>query len=109
MSDDAVPFWNTNIPPEEWTEECPDYLSGVDAFDQKQLRVKDSDYRLMPWSEVTDLVREYRSYRILYLRHHCADIRRYKEQITSSCSKEYPQSCGDTENTLRASKTTMDQ
>lgn len=49
-------YWNANIPHDQWTLECPEYLAGVDAFDREQLGRKDSDYQLMSWQEVSSIV-----------------------------------------------------
>ena len=51
-----VAYWNTNIPEEDWTDECPDYLKGVDEYDEHQLGIKDEDYTLMSWNEVKTIV-----------------------------------------------------
>lgn len=55
---DTIPFWNTNLPRAQWTSKCPEYLVGVDAFDREHLGRKDSEYQLMSWQEVSDIVRK---------------------------------------------------
>jgi hypothetical protein len=52
----AIQYWNFNIPKDEWTAECPEYLQGVDAFDTTQLGTKDEDYKLMTWSQVHNII-----------------------------------------------------
>lgn len=52
-----VAYWNVNAPEQEWTDQCPDYLRDVDHWDRAQLGVRDSDYELMPWEEVRNIVR----------------------------------------------------
>lgn len=58
MDSHKLPYWNVNLPPEEWTEACPVYLEGVDHWDRAQLATKDQDYRLMTWTEVRAIIRE---------------------------------------------------
>lgn len=57
-SEQGVPFWNVNLPRDQWTNTCPDYLLGIDHWDQAQLTVRDEDYTPMSWDEVKDLVGE---------------------------------------------------
>lgn len=58
MSRKDVPYWNVNVPREEWTEECPDYLADVDQNDRKHLSVWDEDYHVQSWAEVQDVIRK---------------------------------------------------
>jgi len=51
-----IPFWNVNIPADQWTIECPPYLAACDEFDRKQLGIPDQDYPRMSWSEVKDVI-----------------------------------------------------
>lgn len=55
----AVPFWNVNVPREQWTAECPAFLAGLDQGDQAQLGTRDEDYPLMSWQDVSKIIREH--------------------------------------------------
>lgn len=52
----SIPYWNTNLPEDQWTDECPDYLLEVDDQDKAQLSIRDEDYELMNWDTVKQLV-----------------------------------------------------
>lgn len=52
----SIAYWNVNIPIQEWTDECPEYLRDVDHWDRTQLWVRDVDYELMSWEEVKKIV-----------------------------------------------------
>ena len=51
-------YWNVNVPKEDQTEDCPDFLKNVDASDQKILSTQDADYRLIAWSEVKEIIND---------------------------------------------------
>lgn len=55
-------WWNTNVPPELHTENCPSYLTYAldDRKDKFILSTRDEDYPLASWSEVQEIVRENR-------------------------------------------------
>lgn len=52
----ATDYWNVNVPKEDQTADCPDFLKGVDASDQKILSTSDADYRFIAWSEVKEII-----------------------------------------------------
>jgi hypothetical protein len=56
MTVEALPFWLTNVPKDEWPAECPDYLAKVGASDRKVLGTRDEDYRFHTWQEVTTII-----------------------------------------------------
>ncbi|KAJ8606559.1 hypothetical protein MRB53_040859 [Persea americana] len=51
-------YWNTNIPEEKHTKECPEGLRNLDADDTAQLSMRDEDYKLMSWQEVKKIISE---------------------------------------------------
>lgn len=61
-----VDFWNVNLPPQQWTAKCPDYLAAVDEWDRVHLGTPDEDYVPMDWKEVSDIVRKLRPFQPLY-------------------------------------------
>lgn len=89
-----VPFWNVNVPREEWTEECPDYLADVDQNDRKHLSLWDEDYHVQSWAEVQDVIRKTTSATIL-----CTRSLMLGMQVTTGLSslKDCPRSCMRTE------------
>lgn len=52
----TIPFWNTNLPEDQWTDDCPDYLLEIDDRDEAQLSIRDEDYEIMKWDKVKKLV-----------------------------------------------------
>eukprot|EP01032_Pedospumella_encystans_P008346 gene8346-9919_t len=52
----ATDYWNVNVPKEDQAADCPDFLKGVDARDQKILSTLDTDYRFIAWSEVKEII-----------------------------------------------------
>ena len=52
----TIPYWNTNLPKDQWTEECPDYLLDIYERDKVQLGIRDEDYDLMKWEKAKQLV-----------------------------------------------------
>ncbi|KAI9654733.1 MAG: hypothetical protein M1831_005320 [Alyxoria varia] len=78
-STDGIPFWNVNIPKEEWTDHCPDYLSQVDHYDQAQLAVKDDEYQAMSWQEVKVIVRE--TNRLELFKRYPSELRKYRVYV----------------------------
>lgn len=55
----GVAFWNINIPPSEWTDECPDYLQYAfqDHKDRAVLLKTDAEHQRQSWADVHDLIR----------------------------------------------------
>lgn len=51
-------YWNVNIPNEEHTVDCPDFLRGVDASDQRILSTLDSDHHPISWSKVKEIIHD---------------------------------------------------
>ena len=55
---ETIAYWNMNVPEDQWTNECPEPLQDVDDFDREQLGTADSEYHVMSWNEVVDIIRE---------------------------------------------------
>jgi len=51
-----IPFWNVNIPQDQWTNECPSYLAACDEFDQRILGTPDAEYSRLSWEEVKEVI-----------------------------------------------------
>jgi hypothetical protein len=60
MSDpDPLPFWLVNVPRDSWPETCPDFLSVCSSKDQEIIGTPDSQYTLLTWEQVKEVVRTY--------------------------------------------------
>ncbi|RYP31878.1 hypothetical protein DL767_005522 [Monosporascus sp. MG133] len=57
---DTVPYWQVNIPDEERTDECPEFLRNLSVKDIGIISTPDSEYRASTWEEVQKLVRDNR-------------------------------------------------
>ncbi|RYP56935.1 hypothetical protein DL769_009809 [Monosporascus sp. CRB-8-3] len=57
---DTVPYWQVNIPDEERTDECPEFLRNLSVKDIGIISTPDSRYRASTWEEVQKLVRDNR-------------------------------------------------
>jgi hypothetical protein len=55
-SQEAVPYWNVNVPPAQQTEECPDFLVNCTAPDRKSLSVPDEQFHRMSWEDVKEVI-----------------------------------------------------
>lgn len=49
-------YWNNNLLPSKWTENCPVPLMNLGAKDVGILSGKQEDYRTMSWMEAKELV-----------------------------------------------------
>ncbi|KAI5206372.1 hypothetical protein E4T39_02535 [Aureobasidium subglaciale] len=77
MSSDqeALPYWQVNVSPEQRSVECPLFLADANEKDRKILATPDSDYRRLSWSEVQKLIN---TNRIDLFQRVPSDLRRYK-------------------------------
>ncbi|RYP81974.1 hypothetical protein DL770_005735 [Monosporascus sp. CRB-9-2] len=57
---DTVPYWQVNIPHEERTDECPEFLRNLSVKDIGIISTPDSEYRASTWEEVQQLVQDNR-------------------------------------------------
>ena len=55
MTLENQPYWVVNLPREQWSETCPDFLLGADARDRKILGTRNEDYTIRSWAEVKDI------------------------------------------------------
>ncbi|KAJ2990615.1 hypothetical protein NUW58_g2856 [Xylaria curta] len=52
----GLPYWQVNVPEDERTEECPDFLRAVNAKDKGILSTPDEEYHVNTWPEVQKLI-----------------------------------------------------
>ncbi|KAL1864058.1 hypothetical protein VTK73DRAFT_6187 [Phialemonium thermophilum] len=71
---DNIPYWNVNVPPDQQTETCPDFLANVSDKDRTTLSTPDADCHVDSWAEVRGKVA---SGRIDLFRRRPSDFRRY--------------------------------
>ncbi|RAL11993.1 GIG1 family protein [Aspergillus homomorphus CBS 101889] len=71
-----LPYWLVNIPPSQWTAECPNYLRGISQKNIDILSTPDHLYQRQSWGLVKELVRTNRIDRFQRLP---SDLRRYLE------------------------------
>lgn len=53
-------WWNANLPPQEWTDQCPDYLIGQTGKNVQIISMSQQDYKIMSWPECQKLVAQNR-------------------------------------------------
>ncbi|KXS93343.1 hypothetical protein AC579_4526 [Pseudocercospora musae] len=75
-------FWNVNVPANERTDECPDFLryAFTDLKDQETLATPDAVYRRQSWDDIQRFIRENR---LQLFQRVPSDLRLYREY----CSK----------------------
>lgn len=73
---DSLPYWHVNVPENERTEECPEFLSTLNAKDRGHIGTPDSQYRVSTWPEVQNIVAENR---LEDFRRVPSELRRYLE------------------------------
>ncbi|KAI8624684.1 hypothetical protein F5Y19DRAFT_480428 [Xylariaceae sp. FL1651] len=56
----GLPYWQVNVPEDERTEECPEFLRTLNAKDVGIISTPDADYHVSTWPEVQKLVRDNR-------------------------------------------------
>lgn len=54
----TIPYWQVNVPPSEWTAECPSYLRDLPAKSIRCLSTLDKDYTRQDWDLVREIIRE---------------------------------------------------
>ncbi|RYP24762.1 hypothetical protein DL765_000308 [Monosporascus sp. GIB2] len=57
---DTLPYWQVNVPDEERTSECPEFLRNLSVKDVGIISTPDSQYRAATWEEVQKLVQDNR-------------------------------------------------
>ncbi|KAF1816703.1 hypothetical protein P152DRAFT_505233 [Eremomyces bilateralis CBS 781.70] len=78
MGQQQVPFWNVNLPEEEWTEGCPEYLQRCTEREKMILGMPDSALEPLGWDAIKKIVH---SSRIDDFRRKPSDHRRYKHYM----------------------------
>ena len=84
---DEVRFWNVNTPPNEHTEDCPEFLQYAFTNDKDRaiLATPDPEYQRQTWLEVQQIIHDNRL--DLFLRVP-SDLRRYR-QYTHKLIEDY--------------------
>ncbi|KAI1821240.1 hypothetical protein F4861DRAFT_479664 [Xylaria intraflava] len=72
----GLPYWQVNVPEDERTEECPEFLRTLSAKDRSIIGTPDPDYRLSTWPEVQRLILDNR---LDLFRRVPSDLRKYLE------------------------------
>jgi hypothetical protein len=57
MPHEELPYWHFNVPLQERTAECPDYLLNIDDKDKRMIGSWESNYEAKSWDEVNKLIR----------------------------------------------------
>ncbi|KAH7256943.1 hypothetical protein BKA59DRAFT_522297 [Fusarium tricinctum] len=52
----TLPFWNYNIPKDQRTKECPEFLHNTNEKDQGILSTPDEEYHISNWDEVREII-----------------------------------------------------
>ncbi|KAK6948442.1 hypothetical protein Daesc_010208 [Daldinia eschscholtzii] len=71
-----LPYWQVNVPENERTEECPEFLRSLSVKDIGIIGTPDSEYTVSTWPEVQQIVAENR---LGSFRRIPSDLRRYLE------------------------------
>ncbi|KAH0124604.1 hypothetical protein KCU67_g17702, partial [Aureobasidium melanogenum] len=72
---ESLPYWQVNVPADQRSDECPDFLRDANEKDRKILATPDSEFRRLSWPEVQELIR---TNRIDLFQRVPSDLRRYK-------------------------------
>lgn len=70
------PYWHFNCPASESTEECPPFLQSASEYDKMQLSILDSDYSIMSWPVLCNIIAENK---LNHLRRVPSELRKYFE------------------------------
>ncbi|KAF5657333.1 hypothetical protein FHETE_10494 [Fusarium heterosporum] len=74
-SAEMLPFWNYNIPQDQRTKECPDFLLDTNEKDQGILSTPDEEYHISSWDEVREIIE---ANRLELFKRVPSELRRYK-------------------------------
>lgn len=66
-----MPYWLVNVPREQWTSECPDFLKNECEKNRKILATPEVDFRAMGWDEVKQLIGEWTFFKSAVSSCHC--------------------------------------
>jgi hypothetical protein len=84
-SADTLQFWNLNIPEDQRTEECPDFLLNTKPKDIGILSTPDDEYHILNWDEVREIIE---ANRLELFQRIPSELRRYK-QFTYHLKQKY--------------------
>ncbi|KAF2708176.1 hypothetical protein K504DRAFT_534817 [Pleomassaria siparia CBS 279.74] len=82
---EPLPFWLVNVPREQWTEECPEFLKECGEKDRSIIGTPDSEYKRLSWDQVKEIIR---INQIDKFHRVPSDLRRYR-QFTHGLVNEY--------------------
>lgn len=51
-------YWNANMQPMKWTDNCPEYLLGISEKNKGILASREEDYQIIPWQLAQHFVRK---------------------------------------------------
>jgi hypothetical protein len=54
--EEPLPFWLVNVPHDQWPAECPEFLKDISEKDKRIIGTPNSQYTLLHWDEVKELV-----------------------------------------------------
>ncbi|KAF4455451.1 hypothetical protein F53441_2240 [Fusarium austroafricanum] len=74
-SAEILPFWNCNIPENQKTEECPEFLQNLSEKDQGILATPDEEYHISSWDDVRKIIQ---ANRLEQFKRVPSELRRYK-------------------------------
>lgn len=75
---DALPYWQVNVPEDERTAQCPDYLLNLSEKDRGILSTPNSEYVVQTWDQVVGFVK---SNHLELFQRWPSDLRRYRAFI----------------------------
>jgi hypothetical protein len=53
---EPLPWWLVNVPRDQWTEECPEFLRECGEKDRGIIGTPNSEYRRLSWDEVREII-----------------------------------------------------
>lgn len=81
----TLPYWNVNVPAEQRTAECPDFLVELNEKDVGIVSTPDSEYHVFSWAQVCETAK---ANRLDLFQRVPSDLRRYKA-FTYKLAKDY--------------------
>ncbi len=82
-----IPFWNVNVPSDQQTDECPDFLRYAfeNEPDRITLATPDAEYSRLSWPDVKELINDNR---LDLFRRVPSELRRYR-MYCAKLEREY--------------------
>jgi hypothetical protein len=81
----TLPYWQINVPADRRTPECPEFLRNLKAKDLAIISTPDSEYHVLAWSEVKQIIADNR---LDLFQRVPSDLRRYLD-YNFQLKKEY--------------------